>query len=328
MHRCVAHLPILASVLLIGCGETTNLEGLQTTNVSSIAVVSGYCSTEHTIQVDDVSIDGNVVVGMCAKKLAPEEWMGFRYSKENNMEIIEGLAGKTINELRVSGDGLVIWGSYNVKGEEPHLFRHTKLMGIQHLGTIGKPSIALGSASADGSVVVGSFLNSLSEYPLLYRSFRYSQSGGFEDLGLLNGDSTHPLGISPDGSQFVGHVDVGTSSNQAIRDISAHAFAYSKANGMRDIGVLRWGHDAFATGVSNDGAVVSGFGRFMIGFVVTFYEETYGFVRRGNEQMQQLSGIPGVPTVIRISADGTRVSGSYVDSESKRHVFTAKLALN
>lgn len=326
MPRCLPHLSILASVLLMGCGMESRLEGLQTTNISSIANTSGRCNTERTIQVDDVSMDGAVVVGMCAKKLDPNERVGFRYSKATGLEIIDGLAGKAINELRLSGDGLVIWGSYYVnKDEGSHVFRYTKSTGVQDIGTMGKQSIAIGGASADGSVIAGRYLNSVKEYPTLYRPFRYSQSDGFKDLGLLDGDSTIPLGVSADGSQVVGHVDVGTNSKDSVRFISAHAFSFSNAIGMRDLGALRWGHDAFPTGASNDGAVVGGVGRFMIGFVVSFYKDSYGFIRTGNGQFQKLSGIDGVPTVIRVSADGARISGSYMDAGRNRHVFTAKL---
>ncbi len=303
----------------------SHLESLQTTNISSIAKASGYCSTGHTIQVDDVSIDGLVVVGKCSNSASPNEWRGFRYSKDAGFEILNGLSGKAINELKISGDGLVIWGSYYVQDEGSHVFRLAKSQGVQHLGTMGKPSIAIGGVSSDGSVIVGSFLNSRTAYPLLYRAFRYSQSGGFEDLGLLNGDSTLPLGVSPDGSQIVGHVDVGTNSNKAVRSISAHAFSYSKINGIRDLGALHSGHDAFATGVSNDGEVVGGFGRFTIGFIVAFYEDRYGFVQSRNGQMQKLSGIGGVPTVIRISADGTKVAGGFVDAKRDQYVFTARV---
>jgi len=325
VRRCVPHPSILACVLLIGCGEEAHLVGLQATNVSALANASGLCSTERTIQVDDVSIDGTAVVGMCGRKEAPDERQGFRYSKETGFQIVDGLVGKAINELRVSGDGLVIWGSYFVKGEGSHIFRHTNSKGVQDIGTMGKQSIAIGGVSVDGSVIVGRFLDSLTAYPLIYRPFRYSPSDGFQDLGLLNGDSTLPLGVSLDGSQVVGHVDVGTNSNHSIRYVSARAFTYSRVNGMRDLGTLRGGHDAFATGVSDDGAVVGGVGRFMIGFIVSFYEDSYGFVRRRTGQMQKLSGIDGVPTVIRVSADGTRVSGGYIDAGHNRHVFTAKL---
>ncbi len=326
MLRYVPYISALASALLTGCGVESRLEGLQTTNMSSVAKASGYCSAERTIEVQDVSLDGSVVVGKCAKITAPNERQGFRYSKDVGLEILDGLAGKAIDELKVSGDGHVIWGSCYVKDEGSHVFRLTKSLGVQHLGTMGKQSISIGGVSADGSVIVGSFLNSLTAYPLLYRAFRYSQSGGLEDLGLFNGDSNIPLGVSPDGSQVVGHVDVGTNSNKTIRSISAHAFSYSKMNGMKDLGTLHSGHDAFATGVSNDGAVVGGVGRFMIGFITAFYEDSYGFVQSRNGQMQKLSGIGGVPTVIRISADGAGVAGGFVDAKRDLYVFTARLA--
>jgi uncharacterized membrane protein len=275
--------------------------------------------------VGDVAQDASVVVGKCAKKNNPNEWQGFRYTKAAGFEILEGPAGQSIDVLKVSGDGHVIWGTYYVKDEGSHVFRISRLAGIRDFGTMGKPSIGIGGVSADGSVIVGSFLNSTKEYPTLYRPFRYSEAGGFEELGLLDGDSTIPYGVSADGSQVVGHVDIGTNSTKSVRNISTHAFLYFRATGMKSLGAFRDGHVAIATGASNDGAVIVGIGRFIVGFVVSFYEDGYGFVRTSNGEMRKLAGIEGVPTVVSISPDGKKVAGATRDSKGKRFVFSADL---
>jgi len=316
---------IAATVLLVGCGATTHLDKVQTTDLSALAYASGLCTVERTIEVSDVSYDGSVVVGKCAKKTAPNEWQGFRYSQAAGFRLVEGPAGKSVDEIKVSGDGLVIWGSYFIKDEGSHIFRLGRSE-TRDFGTMGKPYIRIGGVSADGSVIVGSFLNSTKGYPTLYRPFRYSDAGGFEDIGLLGGDSTIPYGVSADASQVVGHVDVGTKSDKAVRYISTQAFAYSRQGGIRNLGAFGDNHRSIATGASDDGAVVVGIGRFIIGFVVSFYEDGYGFVRTVDGEMRKLGGIDGVPTVIRISADGTRVAGATRDSKGKRYVFTAVLA--
>jgi uncharacterized membrane protein len=317
---------IAATVFLAGCGATSQLDKVQTTDISALAHASGLCNAERTIEIDDVSYDGSVVVGKCAKKTAPNERQGFRYSKTVGFEIVKGPAGESVDEIRVSGDGRVIWGSYFVKNEGSCVFRIGQSAEIRDFGTMGKPAIRIGGVSADGSAIVGSFLNSTKEYPTLYRPYRYSESGGFEDIGLLGGDSTIPYGVSASGSQVVGHVDTGTNSTKSVRNISTQAFLYSSASGMRNLGSFRDGHVGIATGATDDGAVVVGIGRFIIGFVVSFYEDGYGFVRTANGEARKLGGIHGVPTVIRISADGTTVAGATRDSNGKRYVFTAVLA--
>lgn len=318
----------IASALLTGCEKEFVLTDYKTANVSSIVMKSGHCSKERKIQVTDISIDGLVVVGKCAKISDPNQWHRFSYSKASGFEILDVLVGKPIDELKISGDGRVIWGSYFEKGEGGHIFRYAKPVGVQHFDKLSKPLINVGGVSADGAAIVGSYLTSLTGHPVFYRAYKYSLSEGFEDLGFFDSRSTHPHGVSADGSIAVGHVDAFTNINKTVMAMNAHAFSYSKMNGLRGMASLKSSHDAFATGVSDDGDVVAGLGRFTIGFIVPFYEDSYGFVRLRNGTMQKIHGIGGVPTVIRVSSDGTRVAGSYIDSIRDRYIFTAKLVPN
>lgn len=316
---------IISTALVAGCGAKASLDNLQTTDVSSLARTSGLCSPERFIEADDVSMDGSVIVGKCARKTAPNEWLGFRYSKVGGFELLDGFAGKSINQLKISGDGRVIWGSYYVKDQGSHLFRISNSTAVQDLGTMGKHQIDVGGVSANGSVVVGSFNNG-DKYPSLHRPYRYSDAGGFEEIGLLGGDSTIPHGVSANGSQVVGHVDVGTNSDKAVRYIGTQAFSYSNQGGMRNWWALGDNHRALATGASDDGAVVVGVGRFILGFVVAFYEDAYGFVSTADGEMRKLAGIDGVPTVLRVSADGRKIAGVTHDSNRNQFAFTADLA--
>lgn len=326
MHSHSIFVSIIATVLVTGCGAKATLDNLQTTDVSSLARTSGLCSPERFIEADDVSMDGSVIVGKCARKTAPNEWLGFHYSRAGGFELLDGFVGRSINELKVSGDGFVIWGSYYVKDEGSHIFRISKSAGVQDLGTMGKHRINVGGVSADGSVIVGRFENAGEQYPSLHRPYRYSEAGGFEEIDLLGGDSTIPHGVSENGSQVVGHVDVGTNSDKAVRYISTQAFSYSRQSGMRNWGSLGDNHSSIATGASDDGAVVVGVGRFILGFVVSFYEDAYAFVCTTDGEMRKLAGIDGVPTVIRISADGRKIAGISHDSNRNHYAFTADLA--
>lgn len=314
-----------ASWFGFGGDKGATVEIMQTTNISS--KVTAICNMPRTVYVTDVSGDGSVVVGKCLNGQAPDDWQAFRYSQASGVENIGVLGGiKSIDEIQISADGRTIWGAFYIKDEVSHIFRYTQSAGFQDLGTMGKKGISVNAVSADGSVIVGDFYNSPTEYPMLYHAFRYSQSQGFEDLGAMSTDSTHARGVSADGSLIVGNVEIGTSSKSAVRDISSHVFRYSRSDGMQDLGVAGWGDRAFATGISNDGDVIVGNGMFIIGFIVSFYENSYVFMYTKKSGMQKLKGIGGErPGVTRISGDGTKLIGSYRDSNRESYVYTAKI---
>lgn len=324
--RCANLIAVLLSILLAGCGKSATVEILQTTNISS--KVAAICTNPRSVYVTDVSEDGSVVVGKCQNEQGPDNWQAFRYSPSGGVENIGAIGGiRSIDEIQISADGSVIWGTFYIENEGSHIFRYTRSAGLQDLGTMGKKGISINAVSADGSVIVGDFYNSPTENPLLYHAFRYSQSQGFEDLGAMSTESTFAGGVSADGSLIVGHVSIGTSSKNSVRFISTHAFRYSRSEGMKDIGVLRWGNGAFATGISNDGSVIIGEGRFSIGFIVSFYSDSYVFIYTEKGGMQKLLPMGGASVgITRISADGTRVIGSYrVNDES--YVYMVKIVL-
>lgn len=328
--RCANLITVFLTIALAGCGKSATVEILQTTNISS--KVAAICTHPRAIYVTDVSENGSVVVGKCQKQQGPDDWQAFRYSQARGVENIGAMGGiKSIDEIQISADGSVIWGTFYIKNEGSHIFRYTQSAGFQDLGTMGKKAISVNAVSADGSVIVGNFSNSLTENPLLYHAFRYSQSQGFEDLGAMSTESTFAGGVSADGSLIVGHVSIGTSSKGPVRYISTHAFRYSRSEGMKDIGAADQGDRAFATGISNDGSVIVGHGNFCISFVVCFYEENYVFIYTEKGGMQKLTPMSRLPPgITRISADGTRIIGSYRkrnDEAFEAYVYMGKLVL-
>jgi probable HAF family extracellular repeat protein len=98
--------------------------------------------------------------------------------------------------------------------------------------------------SADGAVVVGRAVNAAGQW----RAFRWTASGGMQDLGTLGGYWSGASGVSADGSVVVGWAQNAAWPQRAFR----------WENGvMQDLGTLG-GNQGGASGVSADGTVVVG----------------------------------------------------------------------
>ena len=305
-----------ASWFKFGGDKGAKVEILQTTNISSKVTAIGGLPI---VIIGGISSDGSVVVGHFRSKQEPNDWQIFRYSQSSGIENLGPMGGKGFNHLCISADGSVIWGTFYIENEGSHLFRYTQSKGLQDLGTMGKKSIDVNGTSADGSVVVGSFLYLMTpENSPRYHAFRYSQLQGFEDLGTMGAESAFAHGVSADGSLIVGNFHVANSSD--------HAFQFSRSDGVQDIGAVG-GVAAFATGISNDSSVVVGmyFGEFSF-FNFTYYNHVFIYTKIGGVQKLGAMGGRSVGAPI-ISADGTKIIGSYTDSNRESYIYTAKIVL-
>jgi probable HAF family extracellular repeat protein len=93
------------------------------------------------------------------------------------------------------------------------------------LGTLpGYTSSEAYGVSADGSVVVGLARNA-AEW---YRAFRWTASGGMQDLGTLGGRDSAARGVSADGSVVVGAAETPPWGFY-------HAFRWTASGGMEDL---------------------------------------------------------------------------------------------
>ena len=162
---------------------------------------------------------------------------------------------------------------------------------LRWLGTLpGYHSSYAYAVSADGSVVVGWALNDANQQ----RAFRWTASGGMQDLGTLGGYWSAAWDVSADVS-----VVVGGAQNAAGHD---RAFRWTASGGMQALGTLPGGYHSEAFGVSADGSVV-------VGWAQNAAWQWRAF-RWQNGVMQGLGTLGGNESLAwGVSADGSVVVG-------------------
>jgi len=169
---------------------------------------------------------------------------------------------------------------------------------LRWLGTLpgGSESRAYG-VSTDGRVVVGVSSG---------RAFRWTASGGMQDLGTLGGNRSEAYGVSADGA-----VVVGWAHNAAGQK---RAFRWTASGGMQDLGTLG-GIWSEARGVSADGAVV-------VGGASNAAGDRRAFRWTASGGMQDLGTVGGTwSEAWSVSADGAVVVGRLYYVEGQYYPF-------
>lgn len=230
-----------------------------------------------------VSDDGMVVVGTTDVLGASH---AFRWTAAGGMMDLGTLGGNS-DAFGISGDGSTIVGVSNT-----HAFRWTASTGMADLSTLGGGASGANGVNSDGSVVVG-----LSEITgsLTTHAFRWTASTGMIDLGTLGGTSSVASAVNGNGSVVVGTSDI--SANRA-----SHAFRWTTTGGMNDLGTL--GSGSFATAVTADGSIVTGWSRLL-------NNDSHVFRWIAATGMTDLGTLPGGfdAQAVGISGDGSVIVG-------------------
>ena len=202
--------------------------------------------------------DGSVVVGKGTQDSGGE---AFRWTSGGGMVGLGDLPGGVFSShaFAINADGSVVVGSgESASGTEA--FRWTSGGGMVGLGDLpgGGFSSFANATNPDGSVIVGQGNSDMGA-----EAYRWTSSGGMVGLGVLPGDSVSTsYGTNADGSVVVG-------------ESSSGAFIWDQTNLMRslvdvlidDFGLdLTGWHLTRASGISDDGLVVTGFGTNPDGF--------------------------------------------------------------
>ncbi len=205
-----------------------------------------------------VNSDGSVVVGYAA---GPSN-QAFRWTQATGMVGLGFLAGYDWSYANaVSGDGQTVVGSVSqlatALSQAAYWTQGTGWVGLTFLPG-GTTSYAT-AISRDGSVIVGSSENSASRF----EAFRWTQGGGMEGLGTVpGGNSSRASAVNADGSVVVGEANTTTDGDY-------RAMRWTRDGGMQTLssflnaGGVKLGSMTLlnATGVSDNGKVVVGYGR-------------------------------------------------------------------
>ena len=261
------------SSTLVGSGGTTPVDG----------------------EVKGISFDGSVLVG------AGNDGYGFVLDNGSLTSIGDFTTNaaqpwqKGSSASAVSRNGQVVIGvAQTDTGQD--IFRWTG-GALTDLGEL--PSGRWGSAdvlSADGSVIAGTSHVGNNDVGYVWSTTNSTMTA----LGTLpgGGPGSYVNAMSADGTTIVGQAD--TSPAQQF----IHAYRWTEATGMVDLGTFAGGNDSVATAVSADGAVVAGYAESSPGFSQAFrWTESDGLVSLGNLG-------PGLQSGARaMSDDGTVIVG-------------------
>ncbi|MDZ4368308.1 MAG: hypothetical protein U0987_14965, partial [Afipia sp.] len=192
-------------------------------------------------------------------------------------------------------------------------FRWTQATGMTGLGFLPGYSLSNANAiSADGTTIVGYVANPTGAFDS--QPMYWTAAHGIVGLGFLPGD-THVYGgsganaVSANGSVIVGNAVADSAGNH-------HAFRWTQATGMQDLGTLPGGVWSYATAVSADGTIVaggsSGTGGGNFGFAFRWTQAT------GMQKLSDLLAVRGISpgpgmvlgTAIAMSDDGKITVGN------------------
>jgi probable HAF family extracellular repeat protein len=225
-----------------------------------------------------VSGDGSVVVGTAWDGIANDS-RAFRWTQAGGMTSLgclndggNALAGCYSAANGVSGDGSVVVG-FSSDGRRTdrvlglRAFRWTQAAGMVSLGALnGQTDSVARGVSSDGSVVVGeswttTLVPGVGSVYSPYRAFRWTQSSGMANLGVLNGGSMSLANaVSANGNVVVGQADDGAAGG------ARRAFRWTQGSGMQTVETWLRSNGVSvpaaitnnANGVNADGSVVVG----------------------------------------------------------------------
>jgi probable HAF family extracellular repeat protein len=252
----------------------------------------------------DVNVDGSVVVGYNRK--SSFEHLGFRWTVAGGME---DLPLYEVSDVSADGTFMVGMNVWRKTNGETGSFGF--LGGNNYTSALG--------VSASGQVVVGYSETSPNRYA---HAFRWTPTGGIQDLGVTNGTESDARGISGNGLTIVGEARDGSGFWRAFR--------WTASLGMRDLGTLG-GPMSAAYDASYDGSVIVGSS--LNSSSSGSYRAFRWTAATGMKDVRQLlldAGVTAVQNWVLLSAngvsdDGTAIAGYGLSPSKQWEPFLAIL---
>jgi probable HAF family extracellular repeat protein len=202
----------------------------------------------------------------------------------------------------MSADGAVIVGTaMDQAGWDIQAFKYVNGQ-LKYLGVTGLPSHAVG-VSADGSVIVGNTFNAQG----VSQGFKYTDSGGMEDIGISGGLRSEISGVSANGDVIIGRATDANFNN--------FAFKYTDSDGAQSLGVLPGMYSSEARAVSADGAVIVGTNNVSISS-----NDQRAFKYTDSGGMQPIHALGTTSWAYYVSANGVVTVGGWGDG-TQTHAF-------
>ncbi|GBC90483.1 MAG: hypothetical protein K6U12_13620 [Armatimonadetes bacterium] len=231
-----------------------------------------------------------------------------RATRLQGSELNGTLGGNHSEAWGITGNGLTLVGFSTLSNGAVRAYRQLPTGELQNLRTLAGNTDLISywsearDVSADGNTVVGRSIDRDGRL----RAFRWTPSGGMQDLGDLGGLVSSAYGVSADGA-----VVVGWSSDPQGR---THPFRWTESGGMQDLGTFGGSTgDAWAT--SADGSVVVGAAHNALGQWRAF---------RWTQQtgLQPLGTLGGTESGARdISANGAVIVGLARNAQNQWRAF-------
>ncbi len=280
----------------------------------------GFIGDRDASQATAISDDGRFVSGNSSySDVEGVGNIGFVWSAETGLVAAGQLPGANFSTaFGISGDGLTAVGASGIWGSPFQATRFTQAGGLLGLGDLpgGREVAQAFGVSYDGSAVVG--FSEIVGPPTGPRSraFRWTESGGMEDLGTLTDDLTS----SADAISRSGEIVVGFSSNPETSN--GEAFLWTETSGMQGLGHLPGGNFSRATDLSDNGVIVGGSsGPNNVGDPF-FFTEAFRWTESGG--MVGLGDLPGGLTFSianAVSADGSVIVGTGFNEDGPRPFY-------
>jgi probable HAF family extracellular repeat protein len=290
------------------CTSSGKTEAFRWTSASKYQVLGDLGSTVGSMALA-TSASGSVIVGDAP--MGQNSFGAFRWTATTGMVALP-VALLYGNGVTPDGNMVVgqdnwwkITGKVGRFGPFPGNQDQTQALGVT--GTVTAP-IAVGAA-LKGSDPNGATLH----------AFRWTPSGGLQDLGLTTGSESIAIAISEDGSVIVGEA----------RDASGfwRAFRWTASTGMQDIGTLG-GPESAAYSANRDGSVIVG-----TSLNSSLSDSNDAFIWSAKTGMQSLRAVlqaqgvhtadawVQVTTAAGVSENGTIITGFGLSARTKAFPF-------